>query len=177
MANGFVPRTFAEFAFFFNKRRLKAFGAGHKWITKPAFRAQEAFVPGIKHRTNPDYLIIFNVKGYIAAGSAIRADGINLFWIFLRAFFWPHSAVSAPEGHTETHCPQNSQSRSSSNAGHIFDLKPRYAKSIAPTPCTSSHIFTHLPQSMHFPISRKERVAIYFFIFLRSPPNILPLAS
>src|ERR1700690_3386829 len=81
--------------------------------------------------------------------------------------------VRAPVGQTETHCPQNSQSRSSSKDVMIFESNPRYPKSIASTPWISSHALTHLPHMMHFSRSLSMNGLPSFFSYvLRSPSNL-----
>ena len=58
----------------------------------------------------------------------------------------------APVGQTTLHCPQFTQSVSAIfllNAGVTRAFVPRYAKSIALTDCTLSHIRTQSPQRIH----------------------------
>ena len=58
----------------------------------------------------------------------------------------------APVGQTAAHWPQPTQPDSAMGlpkAGETTIFAPRYAKSMAPTCCTSLHILTQSPQSMH----------------------------
>ncbi len=73
--------------------------------------------------------------------------------------------MSAPVGQMLTHWPQNSQSRSFSKGVETLAANPRPAMSIAPTPWISSHTRTHLPQRMHFSMSRSMKGFMSFFVY------------
>ena len=66
-------------------------------------------------------------------------------------------SCSAPTGQASTHWPQFTQVvslKSFSKAGSTMVSKPRWVKSMADTPCTSSHTRTQRPQRMHLSGSR-----------------------
>ncbi len=70
-----------------------------------------------------------------------------------------HSSFSwiAPTGHILAHCPHDTHLDSASprsNMGVTRASVPRYAKPSAATFCTSAHMFTQRPQSMHLSASR-----------------------